>query len=302
MPQEFDPSVMRQHFFDAPNPHGAKGTHRLAIYEWGSPDSPAILCIHGLTRNGRDFDFLARRLCSEYRIVCIDVAGRGKSENFSDIRWYENGVYMQDILAVAEWMNIPTFDWIGTSMGGIIGMMVASLVPGKITRLILNDIGALIPLEGLFRIMQYVGRKPKFDSFDEAERYLRAIMAPFAVTDDLHWRHIFDHTFIRHDDGSVTLAYDPNIGEASRLAVNSMETLSDVSLWMLWENIKCPVLILRGGDSDILPAEVAKKMVQTHANSTLLEFKGVGHAPTLFDNAQIQPVVDWLDANPLPAQ
>lgn len=301
MQPAFDPQAMRLHYFNAPNPHGAEGTHRLAVYEWGSPESPPILCIHGLTRNGRDFDFLARELASQYRVIAIDVAGRGKSDYFKDVRWYDNGVYLQDILAVAEWMNIQKFDWIGTSMGGIIGMTIASLMPEKINRLVLNDVGAFIPLEGLFRIMQYVGKKPRFDTFDEAERYLRTIMQPFGISDDLHWRHVLDHTLTRNEDGSVMLAYDPRIAEAFKIAISAVPELDNISLWMFWETIKCPTLILRGGDSDILPADVAHKMRDTHPNATLVEFKGVGHAPTLLEDSQIQAVTDWLEANPLTA-
>lgn len=292
---------MRMHSFDAPNPHGAKGTHKLAIYEWGAPDAPPIVCIHGLTRNARDFDFIARELASGYRVVCIDVAGRGRSEHLTDLRWYENGVYLQDILAALDWMNIQKFDWIGTSMGGIIGMTIASLMPEKISRLVINDIGAFIPVEGLFRIMQYVGKKMRFDNFDEAERYLRTVMTPFGISDDLHWRHVLDHSLIRHTDGSVSLSYDPKIAEAFKLALSALPELDNISLWMLWETITCPTLILRGAESDILPADVAHKMRDTHPNATLVEFKGVGHAPALLEDHQIRSVTDWLAANPLPA-
>lgn len=286
-------------FFDAPNPHGVPGTHRIAFYEWGSPYAPPILCVHGLTRNGRDFDFLARSLASEYRIIAIDIAGRGKSAQMKELIWYENGVYMQDVLALADWLNLPRFDWIGTSMGGIIGMMIASLVPGKITRLVLNDIGALIPKAGLERIGSYVGQQVRFNGFDAAERHLRVVMAPFGVTKPEHWQHIFDHTLLRHEDGSFTFAYDARIGDAFRLAASMMEKLEDIQLWMLWSAITCPTLVLRGAESDILTSETAAQMQQTHPDMTLVEFPGIGHAPTLFDAEQIRPIADWLHAHPL---
>lgn len=287
-------------FFDAPNPHGAPGTHRLAFYEWGSPYAPPVFCIHGLTRNGRDFDFLARRLATDCRIIAVDVAGRGKSAPMTDLRWYENGAYMQDILALADWMNIPRFDWIGTSMGGIIGMMIASLVPGKITRLVLNDIGAMIPKEGLLRIGQYVGQQAGFRNFDEAERYLRAIMKPFGISKPEHWQHVFDHTLVRQHDGSFTFAYDTRIGDAFRLAASMMEKLEDIQLWMLWAAITCPTLVLRGAESDILTSDIAQKMQQTHRDMILVEFPGIGHAPTLFEPEQIDVIADWLRDHPLP--
>ena len=286
-------------FFDAPNPHGAGGTHKLAFYEWGSPYAPPVLCVHGLTRNGRDFDFLARKLTEHYRVIAIDMPGRGKSESLRDIRWYENGTYMQDALALAERMNLGKFDWIGTSMGGIIGMMIASLVPGKITRLVLNDVGALLPKEGLMRIGDYVGKKQHFSGMDEAIPYVQRIMAPFGVKEDAHWAHVFEHSFIRHADGQVSFAYDPGIGDAFRLAASEIEKLEDISLWMLWESIDCPTLILRGAESDILTREVAEKMCEMHENATLAEFPGIGHAPTLLEDGQIKVVADWLEAHPL---
>lgn len=294
-----DSNTPRLQYFDAPNPHGAGGTHKLAFYEWGSPYAPPIICVHGLTRNGRDFDFLARALNEHYRVIAIDMPGRGQSEPLRDIRWYENGTYMQDVLALMERMNLEKFDWIGTSMGGIIGMMIASLVPDKITRLVLNDVGAVLPKEGLLRIGEYVGKQPKFTSMDEATTYIRRIMAPFGVQEDAHWAHVYEHSFIRHDDGSVAFAYDPGIGDAFRLAASEIEKLEDISLWMLWESITCPTLILRGAESDILTHDVAAEMCAMHSDATLVEFDGIGHAPTLLDDAQIRSITDWLEAHPL---
>lgn len=296
MKSDSEPKIQ---YFDAPNPHGASGTHRIAFYEWGSPYAPPVICVHGLTRNGRDFDHLAQRLAGHYRVIAVDVAGRGHSEHLANLEWYENGVYMQDILALAERMNLPRFDWIGTSMGGIIGMMVASLMPGRITRLVLNDIGALLPAAGLGRIGDYVGRHARFASLYEADRYLREIMAPFGITRPEHWDHVLMHSLVHHPDGTVTFAYDPNIGEAFRLAAAKLEKIEDISLWMLWEAITCPTLILRGGESDILPRDVAVKMCAQNEHATLVEFAGIGHAPTLMEDAQIDAIVNWLRANPL---
>lgn len=284
----------RLQFFDAPNPHGTEGTHRIAFYEWGSPYAPPIFCVHGLTRNGRDFDHLARRLSQHYRILAIDMPGRGKSGRLTTITWYENGVYMQDALALAAHLRLERFDWIGTSMGGMIGMMIAAFAPEKISRLVLNDIGALIPKEGLSRIGEYVGKKSTFFSFLEAENHLRALFAPFGIRDEAHWKHFVEHSFVRHGDGSAQFAYDPAIGDAFRLAASCMEQLEDISLWMLWESIACPALILRGVESDILRHDVAVKMCAMKENATLVEFPGVGHAPSLMEDGQIAVICDWL--------
>ena len=284
----------RAHFFDAPNPHGTPGTHKIAWYEWGSPNSPVIICVHGLTRNGRDFDYVARELSDHYRIICIDIAGRGKSDHFPQVNWYENGVYLQDVLALTEHLKLERFDWIGTSMGGIIGMMMAAFVPGKITRLVINDIGALIPLSGLSRIGTYVGTKSHFADLAEARKYLRTVMIPFGIREPAHWDHIERHTLEEQADGQLRLAYDPNIGEAFRLAAAAMENPQDISLWMLWDAIKIPCLILRGELSDILPHTIAVEMAAKNPQSTLVEFKGIGHAPTLMEDDQIRVVENWL--------
>lgn len=288
-----------QHFFEAPNPKAAAGTHKIAWYEWGDAHSPAILCIHGLTRNARDFDYIANALASDYRIIAVDVAGRGASDWFTDLRWYENGVYMQDILALVEHLQLQKFDWIGTSMGGIIGMMVAALVPGKITRFIINDIGALIPKTGLERIGQYVGKKNNFSTVDDADRYLRMIMEPFGIKHSSHWDHILKYTLVPQADGSVRLAYDPAIGDAFRAAAEAAGGITDIELWKLWEIITIPVLILRGTASDILSRETAVKMCENRPNATLVEFANIGHAPTLMEDDQIQTVKNWLLENPL---
>lgn len=264
----------------------------MAFYEWGDPYAPPVVCVHGLTRNGRDFDYLAQALAKHYRVIAVDVAGRGNSDNLSNLRWYDNGTYMHDILALLERMNLKKFDWVGTSMGGIIGMMVASLMPGKITRLVLNDIGALIPADGLMRIGEYVGKRERFNSIYEADSYLRKIMVPFGIKNPDHWDHVLMHTLVHQQDGSVRFAYDPAIGEAFRLAASELEKLEDISLWMLWEAIACPTLLLRGAQSDILPREVALKMCETHPATTLVEFEGIGHAPTLMETGQIQKITD----------
>ncbi|MGB1539998.1 MAG: alpha/beta fold hydrolase, partial [Rickettsiales bacterium] len=288
----------RIRYFDAPNPQGEGGTHRITFYEWGNPYSPPVFCVHGLTRNGRDFDFLARRLAADYRVIAVDIAGRGKSEKLKRTHWYENANYMHDVLALAEWMNLPQFDWIGTSMGGIIGMMIAALMPGKITRLVLNDVGAVIPKEGLIRIGEYVGKKPDFATMDEANTYIRTIMEPFGIREETHWQHVMEHSFIRHENGRVSFAYDPAIGDAFRIAASQMEQLDDINLWMLWDAIDIPALIIRGEKSDILPHAVAVQMCEGKTRVSLEEFPGIGHAPTLMDDEQIAAVSHWLAENP----
>lgn len=289
----------RLHFFDAPNPFGDAGSHRLAFYEWGNPYAPVIMCLHGLTRNARDFDFLAPALTEHYRVIAVDIPGRGKSGEFARSEWYDNSVYMQDILHLTEHLNIPRFDWIGTSMGGLIGMLIASLVPDKITRLVLNDIGAMLPKEGLLRIASYVGIQHCFANRGAAENALRLIMAPFGIREESHWQHVFRHSLVENKDGTVSLAYDPAIADNFKKLAGDMGEITDIELWMLWEEVNCPALILRGAESDILPRTVAEKMIAVHEGVTLVEFAGIGHAPTLMEQDQITAITRWLDKHPL---
>ena len=294
IPQNTD-SDFQLHYFDAPNPHQAEGTHRIAYYEWGDVLNPPVICVHGLTRNARDFDFLARKLSKNYRVICIDIAGRGKSDPMPQQEWYENAAYMQDILALMKHLKLKAVDWIGTSMGGMIGMMIAAFTPDKIRRMVLNDVGALVPKEGLRRIADYVGRSMDFADMSAAERHVRAIMQPFGITQAAHWEHVMTHTLVTKADGRVGFTYDPRIGDAFRAAIAKMEVVEDISLWKIWECVKCPVLLIRGKESDVLTHEVAQQMVTIHPLCTLVECEGIGHAPALIEEDQLALVAGWLD-------
>jgi len=282
-------------FFEAPNPHGEPGTHRLAFYEWGDITSSPIVCVHGLTRNGRDFDYLASELSRTHRVIAIDIAGRGLSENLPKPEWYENGVYMRDVLALMERLNIQACDYVGTSMGGIIGMMIASFQPQKITRLVLNDIGAEIPKAGLLRIASYTGRAPAFQTTADAENWLRIVMQPFGVQSEEHWQHFFRHTIRQGAGGKMSLACDPAIALNLRAGLEQVKDLDALSLWPIWEHVACPTLVLRGATSDILSHETLLRMQENHSVMQFAEFSGIGHAPTLMEEEQIKTVQRFLD-------
>ena len=287
----------RIHFFDTPNPNGEPGTHRIAFYEWGDPASPPLFCVHGLTRNGRDFDYLARALAEDYRVISVDVPGRGKSGPLDKPEWYHNGTYMQDILALAQHLGLEHFEWVGTSMGGMIGMMIAALAPGKITRMVLNDIGAELTKDGLERIATYVGRICEFPDYATADKTFRQLLMHFGVRDEEHWAHLMEHSLVKQPDGKVRLAYDPRLGDGFRMLIEQAGGIKDLSLWMFWDAIKIPVLIVRGETSDILTRDCAAKMCEANPNASLIEFAGVGHAPTLMESQQIEPVKRWLKAS-----
>lgn len=275
---------------------GPAGFHRVAYVEWASvePDRaerPPLLCVHGLTRNGRDFDHIARALAGDYRVVCPDVVGRGKSEWLRDGSLYGYPQYLGDMAALIARVSDGTVDWIGTSMGGLIGMMLAAQKGSPIRRLVINDVGPFIPKAALERLASYVGGNPSFAGMEDLEAYLRKVAAPFGPLTDAEWRHLATHSARMLPDGSLTLAYDPVIGKAFH-----DQPLQDVDLWAVWDRVRCPVLVLRGAVSDLLLAETADEMTRRGPRATVVEIPGCGHAPALMDPAQIAVIRDWLAA------
>ena len=228
----------------------------MAYTEWGDPDNPRVLvCVHGLTRNGRDFDDLARALAPHYRVVCPDVVGRGRSGWLPVKADYQLPTYVADMVTLIARLDVETVHWLGTSMGGLIGMLLASLPENPIRRLVLNDVGPVLPAESLLRIGQYVGQTPLFPSYDAAEAYIRAVSAPFGRLTDAQWRHLSE-TSVKEVDGGWAMRYDPAIGDAFR----DPQAVTNVDLWPLYEAIRCPTLVLRGVESDLLLADTAQQM------------------------------------------
>ena len=272
----------------------AGGFHRLAYVEWGAakPDRTA-LCVHGLTRSGRDFDALAGALARDgLRVACPDVVGRGRSDRLADPAGYGYPQYLADMNALIARLDAPQVDWIGTSMGGLIGMMLAAQPNTPLRRLVINDVGPFIPKAALARIGEYVGRDPRFADLAAAEAYLREIHAPFGALTDQQWRHLTEHSVAAAEGGGYRLAYDPAIAAPFRDAEPE-----DVDLWALWDLIAIPVLVLRGAESDLLPAETAAEMAARGPRAEVAEIPGCGHAPALMDEHQIALVRDWLLAD-----
>jgi pimeloyl-ACP methyl ester carboxylesterase len=268
---------------------GPHGFHRVTYYEWGDAENPrVVMCVHGLTRNGRDFDILARALAPQFRVVCPDVAGRGLSQWLTHKQDYGYPVYLADMAAIVARTGADTVDWIGTSMGGLIGMMLAAQPETPIRRLLLNDIGPFIPRAALERLALYAGKAPTFATLEELELYLRTVMAPFGALTDEQWRHLATHSNRRNDDGSVVLSYDPAIANAF------VGPLQDVVLWPVWDAIRCPILLLRGKQSDLLLRETAEEMTQRGPKAQLIELDGIGHAPALMADDQIAVVRGFL--------
>jgi pimeloyl-ACP methyl ester carboxylesterase len=273
---------------------GSASFHRLAYVDWGAPGSERVLlCVHGLTRTGRDFDFIAAALEDSYRVVCPDVLGRGASGWAASAKDYNTAQYVADATALIARLGVERVDWLGTSMGGLMGLFAASLPGTPVRCLILNDIGPFVPTASLERIAAYVGKDPRFADIGGVEQYLRTVHAPFGALTDTQWRHLATHSARPLDDGKggggYGLAYDPAIGDAFRA-----NPLADLDLWALWDRIECPVLVLRGAESDLLTRSVAEEMTQRGPKAELIEFPGCGHAPALMAAEQIAAVRAWL--------
>jgi pimeloyl-ACP methyl ester carboxylesterase len=272
---------------------GPDGPLEIACTAWGRPGvGRSVVCLHGLTRNGRDFDRLAAALAAPGRhVICPDMPGRGRSGWLDDPSRYTVPVYADLSLNLLQALGLGRVDWVGTSMGGLIGMTLAARKDSPIARLVLNDIGPLVPKEALALIADHVGRDPRFDDVDALEAHLRAIHAGFGELDDAAWRHLARHGARPTGDGRLALAYDPRIAEAFR-----EQAEEDLDLWEVYDAVTCPTLVLRGGDSLLLTATTAREMTERGPRAEIVTFPGVGHAPSLMVEAQIAVVRRFLDA------
>ena len=269
---------------------GPHGFHRMVYWEWPGPEkAPPVICAHGLTRNGRDFDAVAAALSSEHRVASADLVGRGKSDWLVEPADYSYEVYLADMAALIARLDVAEVDWIGTSMGGLLGMMMAAKPRSPIRRLVINDIGPLVAQEGLERIASYVGEDPSFANFDELEAALRRLHAPFGPLSDAQWRDLAANSMRRKPDGSLGFAYDPRIADA----FHAMEP-GDIDLWEVYDAVRCPTLVLRGENSDVLRRADAEAMTQRGPRAQLVEFAGIGHAPALLSPDQIETIRGFL--------
>jgi len=271
------------------------GFHRVSYTDWGDRNARhLVICVHGLTRNGRDFDVLAQALEHRCRIVCPDIVGRGQSDWLQRKEDYGYPQYLADMTALiarvtAEAGPEATIDWVGTSMGGMMGMLLAAQAQSPIRRLVVNDIGPFIPRASLERIATYVGKAPVFASIEDADRYVRVVSAAFGPLTDEQWRHLTLHNARQQGDGRWSMIYDPGI--AMPFTCNPPK---DVVLWDVWDRIACPTLALRGRESDLLLPETAEEMKRRGPRARVVEFADVGHAPVLMSDDQVRPVVDFL--------
>lgn len=273
-----------------------EGLKKLAYREWGDPNNPNVLiCVHGLTRSSQDFRSVAEKLMHRTRVVSVDMPGRGRSEWFANGANYAVPNYVAACVALVARLNASQVDWLGTSMGGLIGMGYASLPGNPIRKLILNDVGPTLNLEALQRIGAYVGQAMVFESREQAHQYIRTISAPFGPHSEAQWATFCDTVLIQNSEGQWTTHYDPSIAlgfkDLDAVTVGAMET----ALWASYDAIKCPTLLIRGEQSDLLSAQTAQIMSQRGPHAIVKTVSGVGHAPTLMQADQIQIIEGFLN-------
>ncbi|MDP3372067.1 MAG: alpha/beta hydrolase [Candidatus Paracaedibacteraceae bacterium] len=263
------------------------GFHTITYYTWGNPLNPALLMVHGLSRNGRDYDVLAEALSDYYYVVCPDIVGRGLSDWLPEGVEYSYTQYMADLTGLIARLNVTEVSWLGSSMGALLGMIMASLQGTPIKRLIMNDIGPFISSEALEKIRTYVSLMPTFPTFELGLNFVRQIYAPFGQLTDDQWQHMAEHSLIQIPDGTYRMHYDPRT-----TIFNEQKT--DVNLWPCWLSVACPTLVLRGADSAIFPRDVCEQMIASSAVASMCEIPNAGHAPALMSDLEITIVRDWL--------
>ena len=277
----------------------------MAYWQWGNPDSArVVLCVHGLTRQGRDFDTLAQALCEQaggdLRVICTDVIGRGQSDWLKDPQGYQVPFYAADMLVLLAQVQPQRLDWVGTSMGGLIGMVVAGQpeLPefARVRRLVLNDVGPVIEWQALQRIGQYLGKVGVFETEQQAADALWAIASSFGPHTPAQWMALTRPQLKPLGDGSgrLTLRYDPAMAEPFKSITAESAAQGEALLWQAYDQIQASTLLVRGVESDLLSSATALAMTQRGPRARLLEFAGVGHAPTFVAPDQIQAVVSFL--------
>ena len=268
------------------SPHGF---HDVVYFEWGDAGaSRVVVCVHGVGRNARDFDVLGEALSPTHRVLAVDMPGRGESDWLADPNDYVFPTYLTTLTALVARSGAETVDWVGTSMGGLLGIVMAAQPKSPVGRLVVNDVGPAIEPAAIERIRSYFGMDPTFATYAEIEQYVRTISAPFGLLTDAQWDHMTRTNVRQRPDGRWGIAYDPGI------AVPFRSSAAPPDLWPVWDAIRQPTLLLRGAKSDLLTAATAADMVRRGPKPTLVEFPHTGHAPMLLSAEQIEPVVRFI--------
>lgn len=272
----------------------SRGLHRMAYWEWGEASNRRVLlCAHGLSRQGRDFDTLARAMSDVYRVVCPDVAGRGRSEWLADPMGYVIPQYVADMVTLLARLDAAVLHWVGTSMGGLIGLGVAALANSPVQRLVLNDVGPTIEPVAIARIGSYIGRAAQWKTLDEAADDLWKISTGFGPHTREQWLALTEPQLRRDGDWLVPRS-DPAIAVPFKALKPEQAAAGEALMWQSYDRLTCPTLLLRGAESDLLSSATAQAMTARGPRARLVEFAGVGHAPMLAQPDQVQAVRGFL--------
>ncbi len=272
----------------------SRGLHRMAYWEWGNPANPRVLvCAHGLSRQGRDFDTLAQDLADHYRVVCPDVVGRGQSDWLADPMGYGIPCYVADMVTLLARLNASQLDWVGTSMGGLIGLGVASLPGSPVRRLVLNDVGPTLEAVALQRIGAYLGLPAQWPTVDAAADALWSISKGFGPHTREQWLGLTRPQLTASGSGYKP-HYDPAIAGPFKSITPEMAAAGEAALWASYERLTCQALVLRGAESDLLSPATAAAMATRGPKARVHEFAGVGHAPMLVQPEQREVVRSFL--------
>lgn len=271
-----------------------RGLHRMAYWEWGDPaNRRVVVCAHGLSRQGRDFDTLARALSDTWRVVSVDVVGRGQSDWLADPMGYNIPAYVADMVTLLARLDAESVDWVGTSMGGLIGLGLAALPQSPLRRLVLNDVGPTVEPASLQRIGTYLGQPARWATLEEAADALWLISQGFGPHTREQWIEL-TRPQLKPDGDGFKPRYDPGIAVPFKAITPEMAKAGEAMLWQAYDSLRLPVLLLRGAQSDLLSHDTAQLMTQRGPKAKLVEFAGVGHAPTLVAPDQVAVVSDFL--------
>lgn len=270
------------------------GMHSMSYAEWGDPhNSNVLLCVHGLTRLGRDFDRLARVMMDRYRVVCPDVVGRGLSDRLRNPAYYAVPQYVSDMVTLIARLDVESVDWVGTSMGGLIGIALAGQPQSPIRQMIINDVGPRLGVAAITRIGSYVGQPISFAGLEEAVDYQSVTAAPFGLKTREDWRELIAPT-LRRDGDRFVFHYDPAIAVPFKAVTPEAAAAGEAATWALYDRITARTLLVRGAQSDLLTAETAAEMAARGPRPALVEIEGVGHAPTFMPADQITVAREFL--------
>ncbi len=264
------------------------GLHTMAYKEWGEADNPQVLvCVHGVTRVSDDFDHLAEALSDRYRVICPDVVGRGRSSWLKNPQYYAVPQYVSDMVTLLARLDVPQVDWFGTSMGALIGMGLAALPDAPVRKMIMNDVGPNLNFTALMRIGEYIAKEVRFSSFEQGRDYIRTIAASFGPHTDEEWNKLARDVLREGSDGQWRRHYDPALAVGFSGLTEANVKQNEQALWAAYDAITCPVLLVRGSESDLLTTDTAYQMTQRGPRAELVELPGIGHAPTFMHADQI---------------